>query len=123
MRGLENGRQSRREPEPFRKRPETAANGEPKPTAKSEIENRKSGILSLSHHLHDHPLIPLAIKLRIKDPLPRSKVQLARGDRHDDLVMDQQRLQMRVAIVLAGLVMLVVVAKRCQMLQPVVDVL
>ena len=38
-------------------------------------------------------------------------------------MMNQQRLEVRVAIILAGLVMFVVLAKRSQMLQPLVDVL
>jgi hypothetical protein len=38
-------------------------------------------------------------------------------------MMDQQRLQVRIAVVLSGLMMLVAFAKRSQMLQPLVDVL
>ncbi len=35
-------------------------------------------------HLHDHPLLPLPIKLRIEHPLPNSKIKFARVT--DDVV-------------------------------------
>src|SRR6202044_85163 len=55
---------------------------------------------SLPHHLHDHPLVPLPVKLRIENPLPRPQVELACRDRHDYLMVNQQRLQVRIPVVL-----------------------
>src|SRR5579862_2205299 len=81
-----------------------------------------SDILSLSHDFHDHALVPLAVELCIENPLPRSHIQLARRNRHDHFMMDEERLQMGVAIVLAGLVMLVSFSKRSQMLEPLISI-
>src|ERR1700721_2021351 len=78
---------------------------------------------SLPHHLHDHPLVPLPVKLRIENSLPCPQVELACRDRHDYLMVNQQRLQMRIPVVLARLMMFVVFAKRRQMLQPPVNIL
>src|SRR5438477_52502 len=38
---------------------------------------------SLPQNLDDHPFLPLPVPLAIKHPLPRSKVQLSRGDGND----------------------------------------
>src|SRR5271165_5255178 len=76
-----------------------------------------SDISSLSHNFHNDPLVPLPVELRIKNPLPCSQIQLARRNRHDDFVTDQQRLQVRVAIILAGFMMFIALAKGRQMLQ------
>src|ERR1700746_2761146 len=77
-----------------------------------------SDIWSLSHDFHNHALVPLPVELRIEHTLPRAQVEHARGNGHDHFMMDEQRLQMRVAVVLARLMMLVAFAKRRQMLQP-----
>jgi hypothetical protein len=67
------------------------------------------------HDFHNHRLVPLPIKLGIKDPLPPSQIEFAMGDRHYDLMMDQQRFKMRVAVVFTRVMMLVIFAKRRQM--------
>src|SRR6267142_338388 len=77
----------------------------------------------LSHHFHDHSLVPLPIELRVENALPRAEIQFACGDRHNHLMMDQQRLQMRVAVVFPGVVVFVVLAEGGQPLEPLVDVL
>src|SRR5258707_2281042 len=76
------------------------------------IRGSSSKFRLLPHYLHDHPLITLAVEFSIEDSLPRPQVEFARGDRHDHFMMNQQRLQMRVSIILAGFVMLVVLAER-----------
>src|SRR5579863_3133270 len=93
------------------------------PRSEAEARAREPKPVSLPHHFHDYPLIPLSIELRIENPLPRTQVELARSNRHDDFMVNQQRLQMRIPIVLAGFMMFVVFAERRQMLQPPVDVL
>jgi len=60
---------------------------------------------SLPHGLDHQPLPPLAVELGIEDLLPGPEIELARGDGDDDLVVNQQVLQVRVAIVLATPVM------------------
>src|SRR6267378_4432491 len=77
----------------------------------------------LSHNFHDHSLVPLPIELRVENALPDAEIQFAGGDRHNHLMMDQQRLQMRVTIVFPGGVVLVVLAERGQPLEPLIDVL
>ena len=45
---------------------------------------------------------PASVELAVEDLLPRAEVQPRVGDRHDHLVVDEQILQMRVAVVLAA---------------------
>jgi hypothetical protein len=40
---------------------------------------------SLPHDFHNHPLVPLPIKLGIKDPLPSPQIEFAAGNGHYDL--------------------------------------
>jgi hypothetical protein len=63
------------------------------------------------------------IKLGVEDPLPRPQIEFAAGNRHYDLMMDQQRFEMRVAVVFTRVMMFVILAKRRQMFQPLIDVL
>src|SRR5271157_779467 len=67
---------------------------------------RKAPVLRLLHtqHLDDHPLPAPPVELGIEDPLPSSQVQLPVGHRQRSLMVQQQRLQMRVPVVLARLV-------------------
>ncbi len=64
----------------------------------------------------------MAIEFCVEDSLPRSQIKFSGGDGHDYFVMDQQRLQVRITVVLASLVVLVVLAERSQVLQPLIDV-
>src|SRR6185437_14869330 len=77
----------------------------------------------LSHHFHNYPLAALAVELGIKNALPSAEIELARGDGQDNLVVDEQGLEVRVAIAFAGLMMAVVFSKGRQALQPLVYVL
>ena len=62
----------------------------------------------LPKHLDDHPLRPPAVELAVEDLLPGAQVEPAVGHGHDHLVVDEQVLQVRVAVVLAAAVMAVV---------------
>src|SRR5437868_9656016 len=72
---------------------------------------------------YDDPLFPLSIELGVEDSLPRSQIQLALCDRQGHRLMQQQTLEVRVAIVLTGLMVAVGLAKRRELLQPLVDIL
>src|SRR5262249_52083234 len=61
-----------------------------------------------AEYFYDHPLPALPVELRVEDSLPSAKVQLSTRHRKRCLVVQQQRLQMRIAVVFARLVMLVV---------------
>lgn len=76
-----------------------------------------------TQHLHDHALRPLAIKLRVKHSLPRPKIKLSLGHRQGCLVVQQQRFQMRIAIVLTGPMVLLIRTRWRQFLEPFADVL
>ena len=67
--------------------------------------------------------VALAVELGIENLLPGAEVELSVGDWDNDFVVNDQRLQVRVSVVLAGLVMLVVLAEGSQRFQPLVDVL
>ena len=58
--------------------------------------------------LDDHPLRPAAVELAVEDLLPRAQVEPALGHRHDHLVVDEQVLEVGVAVVLAAAVVAVV---------------
>ena len=77
----------------------------------------------LAHYLYDDPLIALPVKFGVEDLLPCAEVEFPIRHGHDDFMMDEQRFQMRISVVFASLVMLVVLPKRSQRLQPLVDVL
>src|SRR6266545_6677859 len=59
--------------------------------------------LAFSQHLHDHPFPPLPVPLAVEHPLPRPQVQLAFGDRDDDLVANGETAKVRRGVVLPGL--------------------
>src|SRR6267142_4511623 len=88
-----------------------------------QLTNWRLTTVLLSHHFHNYTLVSPPVELGIEDSLPRTQIKLPGCNRHDHFVVDEKRLQMRVAVILARLVMLVVLAKGCQMLQPLVDIL
>src|SRR5579863_1623170 len=77
----------------------------------------------LAHHFHNDSLVPLTVELGVENPLPSAEIQSPGGDRNDDLMMYEQRLEMRVAVSFPGVVMLVAFAKGGELLQPLVNVL
>src|SRR6516164_3130966 len=96
-----------------------SAGSEPDPPA---LRSRRSGARSLAQPNHERPapipLAPLAVELGVVDLLPGAKVEFAIGDRDQHLVTDQQVLQMSVAVVLAGAMVPIVLAKGRQLLKP-----
>jgi hypothetical protein len=76
----------------------------------------------LSHYFYDDPLVPLPVKLGVKNLLPGSEVELPVGDWDDDFMMNKQRLEVRLSIVFASLMMLIILAKRSQRFEPLVDI-
>ena len=62
----------------------------------------------LAEHLDHEPLRPAAVELEVEDRLPRAEVEPALGHRDDHLVVDEQVLEVRVAVVLAAAVVAVV---------------
>src|ERR1700728_2949745 len=73
-----------------------------------DASHPKSSCSLHSENLHNDPLAPLSVEFGVEDPLPGPKVKGPVGDRQRCLVVEQHGLQMRVAIILASLVMLVV---------------
>jgi len=108
-----------RRPPPAARRPPPAARHPPPAVRRPPPA---AGDALLPHRLHDHALAPLPVELGVEDLLPRPEVQLAGGDRHDDLVVHEDRLQVRVAVVLAGAVVLVIGTLGREVLQPLPDV-
>jgi hypothetical protein len=68
----------------------------------------------LSHHFHKHALGALAVELGVKDALPGAEVESALRHRNDHLMVNEDRFQVRVTVVLAGLVVLVVLLEGCE---------
>src|SRR5258705_2488758 len=99
------------------------------PTARSDLSaprkrSRKQTLLS--HRLKKHSLGALAVPLSVEHPLPRAKIELPLGHRHDHLVSNRKRAQMRRGVVFAGTAVVPVVlgCPRCDsVLQPVENVL
>jgi hypothetical protein len=78
--------------------------------------------ISLAHDFNNDAFGALSVEFRVINLLPRSEIQLPGGHRHDHLVVNQQALQVRVAIGLARSMMPVILAKRSQAFQPFIDV-
>src|ERR671936_132235 len=72
---------------------------------------KKRGTL-LAQHLDHQPLRAAAVELAVEDLLPGPEVEAAVGDGQDHLVVDEEVLQVRVAIVLAAGVVAVVAGIR-----------
>src|SRR5579859_1174722 len=62
--------------------------------------------------LDDHSLLPLSIELGIEDSLPSSQIELALRDRKGHRLVEQEALEMRIAVVFASFVMSVVRPER-----------
>src|SRR4051812_16866801 len=93
-------------------------------TAPTPTIGRSGKVRTLhAHHLHDDTLLASAIELGVEDLLPRAEVELALGDRHHHLVSHDRALQMRVGVVLAGLVMAVRQSRRRELLEPDLEIL
>jgi hypothetical protein len=60
-----------------------------------------------THDLDDNTLSSATVKLRIENLLPGTEIQFCSGDRHNDLVMDENALQMGVSVGLSCPVMFV----------------
>ena len=75
-----------------------------------------------SHYLNDHPFVALAVEFGIENLLPGAEVELPVGDRDDDFVVDDQRFEVGVSVVFAGLMMLVVLPEGSEGFEPLVDV-
>ena len=60
---------------------------------------RNGGVTHSPIDLHDDPLVALPVEFGVKHPLPRAEVEPPFGDRNDDLVVDEERLEVRVSVV------------------------
>jgi len=59
---------------------------------------------SFANDLNENPLLPPAIELPVKDLLPGSEVEFAAGDGDDDFAPHDLALDVRIGIILAGIV-------------------
>src|SRR5258708_16566956 len=75
-----------------------------------------------SHDFNDDSLVALAVELGVENLLPGAEIEFSVGDRDDDLVMNDQRFEVSVSIVFAGLMMLVILPEGSERFQPLVDV-
>src|SRR5713101_290743 len=89
-------------------------------TLATNSEDKPSSLFS--HHFNDDSLVALAVEFGVENLLPWSEVEFSVGDRDDDLVVNDQRFEMSVSVVFAGLVMLVVLPEGSERFQPLVDV-
>jgi hypothetical protein len=79
-------------------------------------------ICLFSHDFNDDSFVALAVEFGVENLLPWAEVEFPVGDWNDDFVVNDQRFQVRVSVVFAGLVMLVVLPERRERFQPLVDV-
>src|SRR6266446_883929 len=75
-----------------------------------------------SHDFNDDSFVALPVEFGIENLLPGAEIEFPVGDRDDDLVMNDQRFEVRVSVVFAGLVMLVILPEGSERFQPLVDV-
>ena len=71
----------------------------------------------LSDDLHQHTLAPAPVEFTVKDLLPRTEVEPAFRNGDDDFAAHDLTLDMGIAVILAGLVMLIRCLVRSQALQ------
>ncbi len=57
-----------------------------------------------SHDFNDDSFVALPVEFGIENLLPWAEIEFPVGDRDDDLVMNDQRFEVSVSIVFAGLV-------------------
>jgi hypothetical protein len=76
----------------------------------------------LAHYFNDDAFLPLTVEFRIINLLPWSEIQFPERDRENDFVVDDQAFQVRIAVRLARAMVPVILPKRSEFLQPLVDV-
>ena len=83
-----------------------------------------AGVLSksLAHDLNNDAFRAAAVEFRVIDLLPWTEIELPLGHGHDHLVVDQQALQMLIAIGLSGAVMTIILAVGGEAFEPFIDV-
>ena len=67
--------------------------------ARASIEDKPSWLFS--HYLYKDAFIALPIEFGVENLLPRTEVEFPVSDRHDDFVVNDQRFEVSVSIVLA----------------------
>src|SRR3984957_6954676 len=95
------------------------------PRSKKSIPSNVSESLLIhtslfTHRFNDDAFGTLSVELGVIDLLPGAEIELAFGHRHDDLVMHQKTLQVRIPVGFASAVVPVIRAKRRQFFQPFV---
>jgi hypothetical protein len=65
-------------------------------------------LMLLSYHFDHDPFVSPSVELGVEDALPGTQVESAIGDRQHDLVVDEQRLEVGVPVVLARAMVAVV---------------
>src|SRR5689334_11096780 len=76
-----------------------------------------------SHDFDDDAFATLAVELGVEHLLPRAEIEPAPGDRQHYLMAHQRALQVRVGVVLAGLMMPVRQPRRREFLEPHLKIL
>src|SRR5579885_1654173 len=66
-----------------------------------------SAASSLAYYFYEHALAAPAVEFAVKNPLPRTEIKLAVGDRNYDLAAHDLTLVVCIAVVLAGAVVMV----------------
>jgi hypothetical protein len=75
-----------------------------------------------SHDFNDYFFVALAVEFGVENLLPWAEIEFPVGDRDDDFMVNDQRLEVRVSVVFSGLMMLVVLPEWGESFQPLVDV-
>src|SRR5687768_4070318 len=80
---------------------------------------------SVAHRLEHDPLRTLPVPLAVEHALPGAEIESSGGDRHDHLVPDRERAEMRRRVVLTRAAVVAIgagVPRRDTLLEPVEDV-
>ena len=81
------------------------------------IKSRKEELLH-AEHFHDDAFAALAIELGVEDALPGAEIELAVGYGQSSFMVQEERLQVSIGVVFAGLVVPVIGARGGKLFKP-----
>ena len=84
------------------------------PSSFSDTLAENYWLMLFANHLHQHALGPAAVEFAVEDLFPGAEIELALGDRDDDLAAHDLAFHVGIGIVFARAVVLVALGRRIE---------